>query len=236
METSLQERKSEENNMTELIKHEPSGLWVRGDADIGVIAQQKDYKLLTTLGLVKPKILDLGGYIGTFVWFAKKNLDPEWIVSVEPDPRNAEVWEVNWGNDNQCLQIKMAVTKNGGEILPLYLGKTYASCNSLEHFRGRTTVDVHTVAFSNLLERNPTLIKCDIEGGEFGLDWSALPDSVEAIAMEIHQQRPQWIDQMKIIDQQLLDQGFNHVRKPKHELTFHKVDIGVWTRYNDRDF
>jgi FkbM family methyltransferase len=216
--------------MDTLTKHEPSGLWVRGDADIGVIAQQKDYKLLMTLGLVKPKILDLGGYIGTFVWFAKKNLDPFFILSVEPDPRNAEVWEANWGNDPDCMLIEAAVTQKGGEKLPLYLGKTYASCNSLEHFRGRTTVEVDTVAFSEFLVGEPTLIKCDIEGGEFGLDWSALPDSVEAIAMEIHQQRPQWIDQMKIIDQQILNQGFHHVRKPKHELTFHKVDIGVYHR------
>lgn len=213
-----------------MIKHEPSGLWVRGDADIGVIAQQRDYKLLIPLGLKKPKILDLGGYIGTFVWFAKKNLDPEFVLSVEPDKRNTEVWMENWLGDPACDLIEAAVIQDGTGPLPLYLGKTYASCNSLEHFRGRTAVNVPTITFPELLVGEPTLIKCDIEGGEFGLDWSSLPDSVEAIAMEIHQQRPQWIEQMKTIDQQILDQGFHHVRAPKHELTFHKVDIGVWAR------
>jgi hypothetical protein len=74
------------------------------------------------------------------------------------------------------------------------------------------------------------VIKCDIEGGEFGLDWRIIPPEVKFIVMEIHQQRPQWIEQMKEIDQQLLDLGFEHVRKPKHELTFHKVDIGAWRR------
>ena len=217
--------------MTELYRDEPSGLWVRNKGDQGVIKQMKDYKSLLGCGIPDPVILDLGGYIGTFAWWALNNLDPEEVISVEPDPSNIEVFEKNFGDDDRVTLYDAACTMVDGDILPLYLGKTYASCNSLEPFRGRQKVEVKTVSFKTLLKKhNPDIIKCDIEGGEFGLDWTDLPDCVKFIVMEIHQQRPAWIEQMKEIDQQLLDQGFEHVVKPKHVTTFHKVDIGAWRR------
>lgn len=218
--------------MTQILyRHEPSGLWVRNKGDEGVIKQMKDYKSLLGCGIEKPVVLDLGGYIGTFVWWAMGNLDPKMVISVEPDPSNAEVFKKNFGQRDGVILHQSACTMKHDDTAPLYLGKTYASCNSLEHFRGRQKVDVTTVSFPTMLEiYQPDIIKCDIEGGEFGLDWTNLPDCVKFIVMEIHQQRPAWIEQMKEIDQRLLDQGFEHVVKPKHVATFHKVDIGAWKR------
>lgn len=218
--------------MTELYKDEPSGLWVRNKGDQGVLKQMKDYKSLLGCGIESPMILDLGGYIGTFAWFALKNLNPRGVISVEPDPSNIEVFDINFGGQPESVYLyKAACTMSDNDTLPLYLGKTYASCNSLEPFRGRQKVNVKTVSFKTLLDRHqPDIIKCDIEGGEFGLDWTNLPDCVKFIVMEIHQQRPAWIEQMKEIDQQLLDQGFEHIVKPKHIQTFHKIDIGAWER------
>ena len=220
--------------MTEMYQHEPSGLWVRNKGDEGVIKQMKDYKGLLNCGIENPVILDLGGYIGTFAWWAMENLRPKEVFSVEPDPSNIEVFLENFTQDHPSVHLyDAACTMSDGDTLPLYLGKTYASCNSLEPFRGRQKIDVKTVSFNTLISKHqPDIIKCDIEGGEFGLDWTKLPNCVKFIVMEIHQQRPLWIEQMKKIDQQLLDQGFEHVVKPKHELTFHKVDIGAWRRNN----
>lgn len=219
--------------MTEMYQHEPSGLWVRNKGDEGVIKQMKDYKSLLNCGIDNPVVLDLGGYIGTFAWFALNNLNPKRVISVEPDPSNNEVFKKNFGEHDSVVLHEAACTMKRADTVSLYLGKTYASCNSLEAFRGRKEIKVRTVAFSELLDvYQPQIIKCDIEGGEFGLDWAHIPDCVKFIVMEIHQQRPTWIEQMKEIDQQLLDQGFEHVVKPKHELTFHKVDIGAWRRNN----
>lgn len=216
----------------ELYKDEISGLYVRNKGDQGVIKQMRDYKSLLGCEIESPVILDLGGYIGTFAWWAAENLNPKLVVSVEPDPSNIEVFKKNMGSIKaDVLRYDAACTMKTGDTLPLYLGKTYASCNSLEPFRGRRRVDVKTIAFVELLQTyQPDIIKCDIEGGEFGLDWANLPDCVKFVVMEIHQQRPMWIEQMKEIDQQLLDQGFKHVVTPKHKQTFHKVDIGAWER------
>lgn len=217
--------------MAEMYRDELSGLYVRDKGDQGVVKQMKDYKTLLTCGINNPVILDLGGFIGTFAWFATRNLNPMIVVSVEPDPSNIEVFKKNWPHDLRVELIEAAVTMKDDDTLPLYLGKTYRSCNSLEPFRGRQRVDVKTVSFHRLLqEYQPDIIKCDIEGGEFGLNWTDLPECVRYIVMEIHQQRPQWIEQMKIIDRQLLNQRFIHVRKPKHEQTFHRTDIGAWQR------
>ncbi len=215
----------------ELYKEPVSGLFVRNKGDEGVVKQMKDYNSLLTIVEPDSVILDLGGYIGTFAWFANKNLKPKLVISVEPDPNNAEVFRANWKETDDVHLIEAACTMRDDDILPLYLGKTYSSCNSLEYFRGRKVVEVSTVSLRSLLEfYKPDVIKCDIEGGEFGLDWTDLPSCVKVIVMEIHQQRPQWIEQMKDIDQQLIDQGFVHVVKPKHVQTFHKVDIGCWRK------
>lgn len=215
----------------ELYKDSGSGLYVRNAGDLGVIKQMKDYKSLLGCPIQRPVILDLGGYIGTFAWWALNNIRPYRVISVEPDPSNIEVFKKNFGDYGSVILYEAACTMKTGDTLPLYLGKNYASCNSLEPFRGRRKVDVQTIAFDELLTTHlPDIIKCDIEGGEFGLDWTNLPSSVKYIVMEIHQQRPAWIEQMKEIDQQLLDQGFTHIKKPKHEATFHKVDIGCWRR------
>lgn len=212
-----------------MYQNEETGLWVRDKGDEGVIRQMKDYNSLLAANIQGARILDLGGFIGTFAWWAEKNLYPSHVLSVEPDPSNIELFKKNKGPDTELIEA--AVTMKTGDMLPLYLGKTYRSCNSLEAFRGREKVDVKTIGFQDLFDQNHfDVIKCDIEGGEFGLDWTIVPNCVKFIVMEIHQQRPQWIEQMKVIDQQLLDLGFEHVRKPKHVQTFHKVDIGAWGR------
>lgn len=213
-----------------MFRDELSGLWCRDKGDQGVIKQMRDYKALLPCPIKNPVILDLGGFIGTFVWFARRNMNPSKIISVEPDPDNIEMFHKNWTKDQVTL-YEAAVTMSDTDTLPLYLGKTYRSCNSLEPFRGREKVDVPTVSFRTLLDKyQPNIIKCDIEGGEFGLDWKNLPESVKYVTMEIHQRRLVWVDQMKIIDQKLLDQGFTHVKAPKHEVTFHKVDTATWRR------
>ena len=214
-----------------MFKDELSGLWVRDKGDQGVVKQMRDYKSLLTCNIENPVILDLGGFIGTFAWFAMKNLDPAQVISVEPDPDNIAVFEENWSEEPKVLLYKAACTMKDDDVLPLYLGKTYRSCNSLEEFRGRAKVMVDTISFETLLtQHQPDIIKCDIEGGEFGLDWSNLPDCVKYVVMEIHQHRPKWIEHMKGIDAGLLEQGFEYVVKPKHVQTFHKLDIGAWRR------
>lgn len=215
----------------ELIKHEPSGLWIRDNTDISVIKEQFPmYKELKELDL-KGTFLDLGGFIGTFVWFAKEHLKPTHIVSVEPQSSSWRVHEVNFQGDPMVTLLKAAVVENGPETINLYLGKTYPSCSSLQPIRGRSVEVVKTVEFKQLLdEHKPVLIKCDIEGGEYLLDWGELPEYVKSLCFEFHHSREGWLEKQIALDECLLAQGFTHVKAPKNKITYQRTTIGIYAR------
>lgn len=211
-------------------KHTDSGLWVRDNADIGVIKQQSSYRELKGLNLEGKTCLDLGGYIGTFAWWALKNLDLKKIVSVEPEPSNVKVFQRNFGGNRKVKLLIGAVGEKVGGA-KLYLGKKYRSCNSLQEFRGRKSISVTIIPFRQLLlEVHPTLIKCDIEGGEYFFSWKNLPTFCKVICMELHQQKKGWFEKQQKLDEVLLDQNFEHIKPPSLKVTFQKVCVAIWRR------
>lgn len=204
-----------------------NGMWVRDEGEEGVIDQQKLWKMLIPHGPF-PRALDLGGHIGCFAWWARQHLGSEVVVSVEPDPRNIEVYERNFGRGSV---IQAAVTGAGGDApVRLYNAKKYSSCHSLEPYRGRSYVEVPQVKFAALCNWHPwDMVKCDIEGGEYDLDWTLLPATVRAVCMELHYNRPAWIDKAKELDLALQHIGFRHLKAPKVN-TYSKVCIAAWIR------
>ncbi len=207
------------------------GMYVRDRGDIGIIREQSLYKDM--LQFKKPGLLlDLGAHIGASVRFFLDNSIADTIISVEPDPSNFNMLVKNWGCDNRVeLHQQAVVDDTAQETVPLYLGKTYSSDNSLENFRGRRRIDVPTIQFDELLARRPRAIKCDIEGSEYSLDWAKVPESVTEICMEMHQFRPAWLEQQHVIDNKLLALGFHHVKAPKHdEVFFRRTQIVIWAR------
>ena len=210
-----------------------AGLYVRDRGDVGIIREQEhDYGVMSQFSYPEDALLlDLGGHLGDSAWFFLKKLKKlARVLSVEADPRNAALYRLNWKYDPRCELVEAAVVTGDRKWVSLFLGKTYSGDNSLEGYRGRVSVPVRTVSFQNLLEKDPALIKCDIEGGEFLLDWSGLPASVTEVVMELHQNRLEWIEKARALDQTLLDQGFYHVQAPKHEELFLHRQIAVWSR------
>lgn len=213
--------------------NEELGFYSRGKGDEGIWKEQKGWKGLLGVELVPgDKILDLGGHIGMFVKYMKQHRDRLNYHCVEPDPNNLKLLNLNLTKFlvDHTIHAKAVVGDTCQDSTKkLYLGKTYPACNSLEPYQGRTAIDVATVKFSRLLELKPRIIKCDIEGGEYGLDWSSLPLSVRGIGFEFHFNRPSWHDEMLKIDEQLQDQGFQHYKAPKLN-TFSKVSFGIYLR------
>lgn len=213
-----------------MYREQQTKLFVRDVGQEGVIKQQKEYNKLKKLGAKIPRALDLGGHIGSFAWFAKNFLDVQKILSVEPDPANIEVFRRNWKHDSSVTLLEGAVSDTQKEA-NLYLGKKYSSCNSLTHFRGREAVAVKCYPLRKLLSQiKPVLIKCDIEGGEYSIDWSNLPDYVKLLCFEFHYQKPEWLDEQIKIDKMLLRQKFKHIKPPANKVTFQKVSIAIYQR------
>lgn len=218
---------------TDLRWYEPGHVWVRRGADIGEIHTQRgEYRrFLKNLRYSHDALLlDLGAYIGETAVYFREELGLTRSVSVEPLLDNFSVAEINLAPYNQAKLLHGGVVGDDREQVILFIGREYLSSSSLEYFKGRQSVVAPAIKDVDLFAFNPAIIKCDIEGSEFGIRWNLVPDSVTEIIMELHQNRPQWIEQGRALDETLLSLGFKHIRKPKHEPLFLKRQIAVWSR------
>lgn len=210
-----------------------SGLFLRDRSDAFLLVEQRRaYAEFTHFPYGSDDVaLDLGGAIGTFVSLALGRLGVGRVVSIEPLPAHQAVYRRNWGRDPRVVLVEGAVAESNAVDVPFYVGRNYSHCSSLTGARGRATVPVSTYAFEELLYAyQPTLIKCDIEGGEHALNWSIVPDTVTEIGMELHGSRSPWIDSGRRLDETLLGLGFSHVRAPKHKRPYNGAQMAFWSR------
>lgn len=167
------------------------GMWVREvgpDTDC-VREQRREYGSLVWRG---HRVLDLGANIGAFAWFALMH-GAERVTCVEPDPGNIQVLDLNLQPFSaSTVRIAAAVANDPGQV-ELYLANNDQHwSHSTVPTKGREPVSVPAVAMAPLLPGH-TAVKCDIEGAEYGIDWSFLAASdVSMVAMELHLNRGTW--------------------------------------------
>jgi len=167
-------------------KDKKTGLYYRPETfDLSVIREVygKSYKLLFENAKGK-KVLDLGGNVGAFAK-AVSEYGAEFVYSFEPDPENAKLFRKQ--DIPNCKLYEYAVAdKSGTADFYLNVG-TNKGMHSLQRRRGRECIQVKTVAFEKVLNKiKPDIIKMDIEGGEYYLDFDLVPDCVELLAIELH--------------------------------------------------
>lgn len=157
-----------------------------GTFDTKIIREQESYRHAEWGDRA---VLDLGGNIGAFARYAL-HLGALGVRSVEPEPQNLELLRTN--TEGLPVEVVPAAVMNetGSGLLAVANGIDQSS-HSMRTVRGRDTLEVATVALSELVtaplfEQPITAVKCDIEGGEFLLDWAALPPSVDLLVMELH--------------------------------------------------
>ena len=167
-----------------MYKEPKTGLWCREDTlDEYVVKEQRCYDLL--LDFAKGKVvMDIGGNIGAFAYSAIKH-GAKSVISFELDPDNITVFTKQ--NLDQVKLIKGAIASHNGTAT-LYLNKgKNKGMHSLQAIGGRETIQVKAYPFKKALTKySPDLIKIDIEGGEFDLDFKNMPEFIQGIAIEIH--------------------------------------------------
>lgn len=218
-----------------ITRHRNTGLLMRpGTMDGYVIGERRGYLALGP----RPDdvLLDVGGNIGAVAHeFAAAGCR---VVTVEPEPDNYQLLEANTAPmAERVTAVRAAVVDQHppSRSVPLYCntaGKNKAT-HTLVATRGRTAVAVATVTLAELFDRHrPTLLKIDIEGGEYALAPTLrhLPAYVRAIAMELHLNRKTWrTEQAPALAQAITDQGFAAVRAPRiGEKNWHT--LAVWSR------
>jgi FkbM family methyltransferase len=167
---------------------EAHGMYFReGTSDVFILGEQRTYKPL--IDLCKGKVvLDLGANIGAFSNNVLK-AGAKKVYAFEPEPENIEMIKKQKFYDSERFKlIEKAVSNETGTAEFYVNGKTNKGAHSLRKRRGRDTIEVKTISLQEVIEKtNPDIIKMDIEGAEFALDFSSIFESeVEAIAIEIH--------------------------------------------------
>lgn len=168
-----------------MYKEKTTGLWCRPDTlDEYVIKEQRTYNPL--LELCKDKsVMDIGANIGAFTFQALAHGAIQ-VVSFEPDKDNIGMFQKQ-GFDDRVKLIKRAVSNSTGTALFYVNSGKNKGMHSLQEIQGRESYEVKTVSFKDALDRySPHILKIDIEGGEYDLNFKDLPLTVEAIAIELH--------------------------------------------------
>lgn len=130
-------------------------------------------------------VLDLGAHIGSFAGRAL-NAGAVHVTAVEPEPSNVELLRLNVV-DPRLRSVHAAIAPKTGTTT-LYTGRTHG--HTIVPRKGRPQVTVPTYTLEDLingLDLEPTFIKIDIEGGEYGigLPWN-IPRTTDRVFMEFH--------------------------------------------------
>ena len=155
---------------------------------------------------VGPKdiVLDLGANIGASGrLFLDKGAGR--LIAVEPDPTSALFATRNL-KDKRAVLIWAAVGPNRGRMT-FYPSPDRPYLSSSIPAKGRHGIKVPVLTLGSLFAQyHPTIVKCDIEFGEYDLpELHALPDYVRVLAMELHIRKDLVVDDRQD-DAELTDQ------------------------------
>jgi len=159
-----------------------TGLWTRpftGDVLISAEAAGGAWSDLDVSE--RDVVLDLGGNIGSAARaFCQAGAR---VVSYEPDVDNFALLAAN---APEAHAIRAAVTATGGDIT-FHVSPDTPWSHGITPRPGGKTISVPSCAWPEVLtSARPTVVKCDIEGGEYQLDWGLLPSTVRTVGMEVH--------------------------------------------------
>ena len=193
-------------------------------------------------------VLDIGAHIGCVASRAAL-VGARRVISIEAEQENYEllkhnvqtfpnvepIWGAVFGGTTQSLPGVEPGAFITDEFVQLHTverrddgGHSTGTHSVLFKTRGKT-VNVPRVDFRKLLELNPDVIKMDIEGSEFSLDFANLPTSVRAIGIELHTRRDTNRDAAKHIVKTILDQGFTTVNRLNMESNYSAL-VGYFVR------
>jgi FkbM family methyltransferase len=172
-----------------LIEDKKTGILYRDQTfDKWIVNESKCY---VTAGLVDTDVVaDIGGHIGaTASRFRLENKNCQ-IISFEPEKSNFEVLQQNAAKFNfEAINAAIVSDDLNEKNISLFVNtKKNNALHSVVSVRGRPTQDVYGLGFSAMLsDINPTVLKIDIESGEFFLPFQNIHGTrVRMIIMELH--------------------------------------------------
>lgn len=143
------------------------------------------------------RLLELGGGIGFISSLSSLVANLESIVVVEANPELIQTIKINHRLNNVTSDVINAVAFSDGELnssgitpgdtVPFYIAPNFWG-SSLQPIQNATEIkDITVVGLSDLISRyQPSVIVCDIEGGEYNLFDGVNLDCVRLVFLEVH--------------------------------------------------
>ena len=177
-------------------------LQIRDEADdsvVGEIFREHEYRIVESIiASASDPILDIGAHAGFFTLYARTLNPTVRIVAVEPEPGNFELLEKHL-EENEIVNvdvIKAALAaKTGNRMLKIARDSHNHRLSAIGRSdSGGESISVYTYSLSDLLKKciinKVSLLKMDIEGGEFEVFESLSPEilsKVDCLILEYHQ-------------------------------------------------
>lgn len=176
-------------------------------------------------------VLDIGGHIGAFARLCARR--GAHVVTVEPEPHNLAVNRRNTEEFGPLVRLIPAAVIADDE--PVDVATTQLYVRGVTHtglhtvIPGVTAATQHSITvparrFHQLLhEIKPSVLKVDIEGGEWFFDWTSLPTFVHALHLEMHVGAPNRTLGRRRgpeVHAQLLAQGFVATMQPHFNVLY----------------
>lgn len=168
-------------------------------------------------------VMDVGANCGLFTIFAARQ-GAAVVACFEPEPANLAMAHLNIGYAGVGSRVVIgaaAVMPNTymSPAVTLYINKgSNLGIHSVMERRGRSEMIVPAIRWEDAINIfQPTVIKIDIEGGEYALlrELAELPQRVRAIYCELHLTKEKWRkDYAPHIYRSFIAQGFTTVREP----------------------
>jgi FkbM family methyltransferase len=167
-------------------------------------------------------VLELGAGIGFISSLTAKHPKTKRIVSYEANPKlipiikktltdNTDPSRANW-------EVRNAILANGtkAETMDFYVHRNFWASSLLPIENAEEVVKIPVVSFNAVLaDICPTLIVCDIEGGELDLFKNADLSSVKKVYMEVHQKRIGRRGMIRLFDY-MHSRGFHYDQNHSH--------------------
>ena len=145
--------------------------------------------MLALSALLRPedRVLELGAGIGFLSAYCAKRLeDGSRVLAVEADPHMCDAIRNTFLANELTVEVVNAAVSGGGEPQALARAEDFWSTRTGPVGADESRPVVPGVTLESLVEHHrPTVVVCDIEGGEETLTDSVLP-GVRAVLIEVH--------------------------------------------------
>lgn len=188
-------------------------LTIRDDADASVAAEifkEHEYRIAEPIIIsANDPILDIGSHAGFFTLYARSLNPSVKIVSVEPEPKNLE-FQKKLLEDNNVKNVEIVnaalSSKTGNRKLIISNDShNHRLISAGERDTSKGSISVYTYSLSDLMKKciinNASVLKMDIEGGEFEVFDAVSADElskIDSIIMEYHLRGGMKLDEIEL--------------------------------------